>query len=92
MSETPARVIPAAAPDELLQQASVEVTVSFPPIKMTLLEAQSLKRGSIVELGQRLAQVPLTVHVTGQPLATGYLVVLVEDKAAVLLSATEGAP
>lgn len=72
--------------DDVVAEGCVEVLVSFPPIVMSVAQAEALRSGSVLELGGCLAGLDLHVQAGGRTLAIGHLVVLVEDRAGVILS------
>ncbi len=74
---------------DIVNDASVEVVVSFPPIVMSAAEAESLCSGFVLEIGGRLAQTQLSVQVSGRQVATGKLLALIDDHAGVMLAMSE---
>lgn len=70
----------------VVNDAAVELTISFPPITVSAAEVDALRRGQVVELGARLCECELSVEVGGRRMASGYLVVLVEDRPGLMIS------
>ena len=78
--------VAAGSRDGIVHDGAVEVTISFPPIALSVSQAQALRSGRVIELGCRLVDAELDVRVSGLRVATGHLVVLVEEHAGVMLS------
>lgn len=72
-----------------IDDSTVEVTISFPPITVPVADLRTWRRDFVVEMGMRLADVQLSVQAGGREIAKGYLVVRIEDHVGVVLSATE---
>lgn len=75
---------------DLVDDAVVNVTISFPPLAVPVAEVENWHRDFIIEIGCRLAEVQLSVHADGREIAKGYLIVRVEDHVGVMLSRIEG--
>lgn len=71
---------------DLVGDALVNVTISFPPLTMSVAEVENWHRNFVIEIGYRLAEVQLSVHAGGREIAKGYLAVRVEDHVGVILS------
>lgn len=71
---------------DIVADGSVEVVLSFPPIVMSVAEAEALCSGRVLEIGARLRDVELSVQISGRHVAIGHLDVLIEDRAGVRLS------
>jgi flagellar motor switch/type III secretory pathway protein FliN len=70
--------------DALVDDAVVEVTVSFEPIRMRISEFEAMRGGYVLSLRTRLDAAQLSVWAHGERLAMARLVV-VGDNAGVLL-------
>lgn len=74
---------------DLVDDALVNVIISFPPLALPVAEVENWHRGFVIEMDGRLPEVQLSVHAGGREIAKGYLIVRVEDNVGVLLSAIE---
>lgn len=74
--------------DALVDDAVVEVTVSFEPIRMRIAEFEAMRGGYVLSLGKSLDRAQLSVWAHGERLALARLVVVGEN-AGVLLDAEQ---
>ena len=74
--------------DALVDDAVVEVTVSFEPIRMRISEFEAMHGGYVLSLGTSLDRAQLSVWAHGERLAQARLVVVGEN-AGVLLDAEQ---
>jgi flagellar motor switch/type III secretory pathway protein FliN len=90
MSETASDSPVALSPlRDLVGDAVVDVTISFPPLAVPVAEVENWHRNSVIEMGCRLVEVQLSVRAGGRDIGKGYLVVQVEDHVGVVLSDIE---
>lgn len=85
MSDTPT-LVAVSRHEQLVGDSAVEVTVAFPAMVMSVSAVESWRSGSIIDLGCRLAQARIVVHVGGREIASGRLLVFTEGSAGVELS------
>ena len=74
---------------DIVDDAIVEVTISFPSIAVPVSEVRGWRRDFVIEIGSRLSEVQLSVQAGGREIAKGYLIARVEDRVGLLLSRTE---
>jgi flagellar motor switch/type III secretory pathway protein FliN len=68
----------------MIDEAHVQVVVSFPAITLSVAEAGSLREGYVIDLGVSLANAKMAVKISGDDVGEGELI-LVESNAAVVL-------
>jgi flagellar motor switch/type III secretory pathway protein FliN len=82
----PLEVIAGGNRDAMIDEAQVQVLVSFPAFTLPVGEANALREGYVVDLGVSLAQARMTVIVSGEEVAEGRLMVAGSHAAVLLLS------
>jgi flagellar motor switch protein FliM len=80
----PLAVIGGGNRDALIDDAQVQVIVSFAAFTLSVGDANALRAGQLVDLGVSLAQARVTVNVSGEEVGEGRLTA-VGSRAAVLL-------
>jgi flagellar motor switch/type III secretory pathway protein FliN len=62
--------------DAMIDQARVQVVVSFPAVWMSVADASALGTGQVIDLGVSLATARMTVQVTGEDIGESQLMVV----------------
>lgn len=74
----PIPLAPAAvtARDAIINEAAVQVVVSFPSVTLRVSEAEGLRRGVVLDLRVRLAEAAMTVQLENKVIGEGRLVLV----------------
>ena len=85
MNDDEATAKPAGERHALVNKARVEITVSFPPLPMSVVDVEAMEHGQVIDLGVAADEPLRYVTMAGRSIGTGRLVI-VGNNAGLLLT------